>query len=250
MFPIAKTALSLLEISDYWSREIRPSASSNELLSTLVGAWWLGEFRGDSIHSRLQLLKIMFTSKYRDDLGIVFIVGDDPGPAGVELPDGPLEIDVRPQIRVPSSDIDIWDEDASRDAFHDLAEVRAEVTKVSSIDSYREFAVSLASIKLTHEEFNTWCTKRGYDKPKFWKPRDQLVTPQERKTWRAQPGKRLTTATEAAVVRAMNELFPDGKLALIAKVRDALIQDWVTQRTQRTVSSRTIQRTLKKIHFR
>jgi hypothetical protein len=161
MFLITEPALSIGDIA----HEIHPSASSNKLLSTLVGAWWLGEFRGDSIHSRLQLLKIMFSSKYRDDLGIVFIVSDDPGPAGVELPDGSLEIDVRPQIRVPSSDIDTWDEAACRDAFHALAEA----TKRSSIDIYRGFAVFLASIKLTYEEFNTWRAKRGYPKLKFWR---------------------------------------------------------------------------------
>ena len=238
MFPIAKSTPSFREIADYWSREIHPPASSNELLSILVSAWWLGEFRGDSIHSRLQLLKIMFSSKYRDDLGIAFIVGDDPGSPRVELPD---EIDLRPQIRVPSSNVESWDEAACKDAFHALAEK----TEQSLIKSYREFAVILPSIKLTYEEFNTWRAKRGYDEPKFWKPRDQLVTPQERKTWQAKPGKRLTV-TEAAVVRAMNELFPDGETVLIAEARNERIQDRVTHRA---VSSRTIQRTLKKIHF-
>jgi hypothetical protein len=44
MFPIAKPALSLREISDYWSREIWPPASSEELLSTLESAWWWVNF--------------------------------------------------------------------------------------------------------------------------------------------------------------------------------------------------------------
>ena len=103
MLRIAKATLSFLEISDYWSREISPPASSNELLDTLVSAWWLGELRGDSVRSRLELLKTMFTSMDRDDLGIVFIVGDDAGPPPVELPDGFLKVDLRHQIRVPSS---------------------------------------------------------------------------------------------------------------------------------------------------
>jgi hypothetical protein len=166
VFPIAESTLSFGEIADYWSREIRPSASPNELLSTLVSAWWLGELRGDSKHSPLQLLKIMFTSMYRDDLGIVFIVGDDAGPQPVELPDGFLKLDVRPQIRVPSSGIDTWDEAACRNAFHALAEI----TEQSLIESYQELADFLPSIKLTYEEFNTWRRKRGYPKPKFWRP--------------------------------------------------------------------------------
>jgi len=241
MFPIAEATLSLDKIAEYWSREIHPRASSNELLGILVSAWWLGELRGDSVHSRLQLLKMMLTSKYRDDLGIIFIVGNDAGPPPVDLPDESLEIDLRPQIRVPSSNVESLDEAACRDAFHALAEI----TKTSSIKSYWEFGVSLPSIKLTYEEFSTWCAKRSYDVPKFWKSRDQLVPPQERKTWQAKPGKRLTT-TEAAVVRAMNELFPDGKSDLAAKARDELIQDRLTQRT---LTPRTIQRTLEKIHF-
>ena len=179
----------------------------------------------------------MFTSKYRDD-PIIFILGDDAGPPTLELPDGSLQVNVRAEIRVPSSNIDSWDEAACSDAFRALAEL--------PFQSYPGFAIGLSLIKLTYEEFNTWRAKRGYDDAlKFWKPRDQLVTPPKRKTWQAKPGKRLTT-TEAAVVKAMNELFPDGKSDLIAKTRNERIRDRVTHRA---VSSRTIQRTLKKIHF-
>jgi hypothetical protein len=121
MFPIAKAALSIENIANYWSREIDPPASKNELLDNLVSAWWLGELRGDSVHSRLQLLKIMFNSMYRDHLGIIFIVGDDAGPLPVELPDG--SVDLRHQIRVPSDNTENWDEASCRNAFHALAEI-------------------------------------------------------------------------------------------------------------------------------
>jgi hypothetical protein len=260
MFPIAKATLSFLDISNYWSRDIRPPASSNELLSILVSAWWLGELRGDSV-SRLQLLKIMFTSKNRDDLGIVFIVSDDAGPPQVDLPDGSLEIDVRPQIRVPSSNTETWDEAACRDAFHALAQA----TEDFSIDVYREFAVLLPSTKLIYEEFDTWCRSRGYSTPTFWQrphlahrdhtgaaagsddgaPLLSRVAPRkETKAWRAKPRRHLT-ASEIAVVRAMNELSPDGRLDLRAKARDERIKSQLG----RPVSPRTIQRTLKKIHY-
>ena len=87
MFPIGKEALSFREISDYWSREINPPARSEELFRTLETAWWLGELRGDSVHSPLQLLKSMFTSmRHRNDLGIVFLVGNSAGPPPIELP--------------------------------------------------------------------------------------------------------------------------------------------------------------------
>jgi hypothetical protein len=230
MFPIAKAALSLDKIAEYWSREIQPPASWQEIFHTLESAWWLGEFRAHSAHSRLQLLKNMFTSmRHRDDLGIVFIVGDCAGPQ---------EADLRYEIRVPSNNTETWDEAACRGAFQALAEI-------SSTESYPEFVVVLTLIQLSYEEFSTWCTKRVFSMPTFWKPRDQVVAQKERKTWQARPGNRLTIA-EAAVVKAMNKLFPDGKIVLIAKTRNELIQD---QLTQRDVTPRTIQRTLKKIHF-
>jgi len=119
------------------------------------------------------------------------------------------------------------------------------LAKTSSKESYPELTVGFTLTKLSYEEFSTWCIIRGYPVPTFWKPRDQLATPQERKTWQPKPGKRLTT-TEAAVVRAMNEVFPDGKSDLVAKARDELIKNRLTHRA---VSSRTIQRTLEKIHF-
>ena len=236
MFPIAEATLSLREIADYWSREIYPPASWQEIFHTLESAWWLGGLRGNSRRTPLQLLKTMFTSmRHRNDLGIVFIVGDSAAPLPVELPVGSVD---RYGIRVPTSDTESWDEAACKDAFGTLA-------KTCSVESYPEYTPGFSSIQLSYEEFSTWCKKRGFSMPTFWQPRDQAVAQQKRKTWRARPGKHLTT-TEAAVVRAMNELFPDGKSDLAAKARDELIQDRVKHRA---ISSRTIQRTLGKIHF-
>jgi hypothetical protein len=250
MFPITEATLSLHDIAEYWSREIRPPASSNELLGILVSAWWLGELRGDSVHSRLQLLKIMFTSKYRDDLGIVFIVGNDAGPAQVVLPDDePLEVDVRPQIRVPSSNTESWDEAACRDAFHALAEVTKDSSiniyqEFSSINIYREFAVFLPSIKVTYEEFDTWLSSRGYSPPTFWHPRRVAS-----ERWRTKAGKSLA-ASESAVLKAINEIWPDGTIDHKAQVRDNRILTQLKTASQHSVSRRTIERTIQKIHFR
>jgi hypothetical protein len=268
VFPIAKVALSLLEISDYWSREIRPSALPNELLSMLVSAWWLGEFRGDFRHSPLQLLKIMYTSTFRDDLGIVFIVGGGKGPSPVVLPDGSWEIDVRPQIHVPSSNIESWDEAGCRDAFHALAEL----TERSSIESYRHFAVLLPSTKLTYEQFNTWRRMRGYPKPKFWGPRhnkpkssprlqpdpSHRVGKGEDLTRAPKKGGRPPTAHRGApknaatrqpqqerARRVLQALFgsevPDAAV-LPNKHLAAQVNKWLEERKQPPVGQRTIQR--------
>jgi hypothetical protein len=105
----------------------------------------------------------MFISmRDRNDLRIVFIVGDCAGPVPVELPDGSLEFHLH-KIRVPSNDTENWDEAACRDAFQALA-------KTSSKESYPELTFGFTLIQLSYEEFNTWRTNRGYFEPKFWRP--------------------------------------------------------------------------------
>jgi hypothetical protein len=243
MFPITKPALSFGDIADYWSREIHPPASWEETLRTLESAWWLGELRGNSGPTRLQRLKNMFTSmRHRDELGIVFVVGDCAGPRPVELPDGSLQVDLRHQIRVPSNDTESWDEAACTDAFKALA-------KTSSKESYPDLTVGFTLTELSYQEFNAWRAKRAYHEANFWKPQDQLVAPQERKTWQAKP-RCVLSETENAVLKAINEIWPDGILLdHKAKARDERIRDRLGRAQQSTVSVRTIQRTLKKIHF-
>ena len=168
MFPIGKQNLSLLEIADYWSREIRPPASRKELLRLLESAWWLGEIHGDSILIRLELLKRMFQSMGdRTDLGIVFITGEGQEQSTIErLRDGSVVVDVRPQIPLPSTDIGSWDEGNCESAFLALAQT-------ASVESYPEITPALAFIELSFSEFTSWLAKRDFDKPKFWKPQSK-----------------------------------------------------------------------------
>jgi hypothetical protein len=168
-------------------------------------------------------------------------LGECAGPQPVELPDGSSKVDLRHQIRVPSSNPETWDEAACNDAFHTLA-------KTSSKESYLDFTGNFTLIELTYPEFNSWRAKRGYHEANFWKPRDQLVAPQERKTWQAKPGCVLSEA-ENAVLKVINEIWPDGILDHKAKARDERIRDRLRHTQQSTVSARTIQRTLKNIHF-
>jgi hypothetical protein len=236
MFPIAKAALSFGEVADYWAREIHPPASWEEIFRTLERAWWLGELRGNSGPTRLQRLKNMFTSmRHRDDLGIAFVVGDCADPGAVGLPDG-SQVDLRHKIRVPSNDPESWEEAACTHAFQALA-------KTSSKESYPDLTVGFTLTELSYQEFNAWREKRGYHEANFWKP------PQERETWQAKPGCLLSKA-EIAVLRAINEICPDGILDRTAKARDQRILEQLEIAKQGGVATRTIQRTLRKIHFR
>jgi hypothetical protein len=165
MFPIGDATLPFREIANCWSREIQPPASRNELLRVLESAWWLDEIRGKSRWSRLEFLKGMYRPLHdRDDLGIVFLVGEDAAKSRVEeLPDGGALVDLRRQIPLPSGDVDTWDESTCSDAFRALAQT-------SSTESYPDVTPVFASIELGHGEFIRWAAKRGFSKPRFWKP--------------------------------------------------------------------------------
>jgi hypothetical protein len=247
MFPIAKSVLSFGEISDYWSREISPPASSKELFQILEAAWWLGELLGDSVPSPLEMLKKMFTSmRHRAELGIVFVVGNSTGPHPIQSPDGSMTVDTRPQIRVPSSNTDTWDESSCRDAFQALAET-------CSLDSYPELAITTAWIPLSYDEFTRWREKCGYPAPTFWQPRskksEQQSEASRKKRWNPAPGKSLTPA-EQAIMEALNTICPNGKLKYItAQTRNERINEEVVRQHQRAVAPRTINRALEKLVY-
>jgi|SoiMethySBSTD1v2_1073268.scaffolds.fasta_scaffold337466_1 hypothetical protein len=103
----------------------------------------------------------MFRSTYKDDLGVVFVVGDAEGPPA----NGSLKIHLY-EIHVPSTNTDNWNEAACKEAFQELAKI----TKELLFKQYREFAIFLPSIELTFEDFDGWRKKRGYEQPKFWRP--------------------------------------------------------------------------------
>ena len=90
------------------------------------------------------------------------------------------------------------------------------MAKTSSNESYPDLTAYFTLIELSYDEFNNWREKRGFHEPNFWEP------PQERETWQAKPGCLLSKA-EIAVLRAINEIWPDGILDRTAKARDQRI---------------------------
>jgi hypothetical protein len=244
MFPIAKATLSFFDISKYWSQEIHPPASQKELLHTLERAWWLGELRGESADSPFTLLKKLFTSMHHTgDPGIVFVVGDDSGPVPVQSPDGSVEVDVRQQIHVPSNNIESWDETSCRNAIQELAEAYSlDILDLDGLD----LAVGLPWVLLTYEQFTTWLRKCGYPEPTFWRPR---LNNAQKKRWKARRGETLTPHEEA-VVRVLNQIWPDGDSDHKAKARNSRINECLANEHHKSaVSPRTIQRTIAKVYF-
>jgi len=229
MFPIGKSKLSLREIANYWAREIQPPASRNELLQKLEAAWWLGQIRGDSVKSRLDLLKHMLAMYDGDDARIVFLVENFDEPQPKQLPDGSVPVDVPHRIYLPSRDKNTWDESNCEDAFQSLAQT-------SSTESYPEMTPGLAWIELTFEEFTNWLLAEGYAKTKFWKPLP--ATNQLKRAKRGGP------SIERAQ-RAIEMLFPDGvpdQALLPNKTLCGRVGEWLKTSGLSKISNDTILR--------
>jgi hypothetical protein len=162
MFPISADYLPLREIADYWSREIKPAATLLELLRVLESAWWRGEIVGEVGVSRLALIKHLFQSSH--DFGIVFVLGDESGlPSITEVPDGTVEVDIRPRIGVPSTDPVRWNDTDCAPAYESLA-----ATPVLASDA--TIGPVLSGINLSYREFTHWLERRHYGRPTFWAP--------------------------------------------------------------------------------
>jgi hypothetical protein len=167
MLPLTADKLSFREIAKFWSREIHPHASRDELVDTLEAAWWRGEVVGTAATTRLQLLRSMFAQRASPSFeGIVFVTPDDAGRSAVtERANGEVWVDVAPRITVPR-ETDQWTEESCAGAFEALA-------KSPSREHFPALSVSLHFIELTREEFFRWVKRRGFYVPTFW--RDQAA---------------------------------------------------------------------------
>ncbi len=162
MFPISAATLPLVKIADYWSREIEPPASRDELLALLELAWWLGELRGSSWDNRLQLLTKMFEKRGEPELqSVAFVSPNDAGPpTEIPLPDGGIV--VRQIVSVPDT-AQNWTEASCIDAFEALA-------SLPSQEYFPLFSYSICFIDVTYDEFCSWIGYQGFHAPGFWKP--------------------------------------------------------------------------------
>lgn len=251
MFPIPfEQALRFIEIADYWSRE-KPSASARELRDTISKAWWRGELVAANGPSRVHVLKTIY-SKCADH--IAFAIPGAPEPQCSRLlDDGGVEVYRLVTVPLPNARPDTWIDANCGEAFNAIAEAWHE-------KAFDLLALEVPFIVLTRSEFIQWIDKYKYERPTFWGRtsededqqgptnetvrRNSLHTP--KKSWKAKAGKKLTPCEEA-VLKAISDFWPDGRLAHKAKHRDELINKHLANSGK--VAPRTIQRTLRKIEF-
>jgi hypothetical protein len=243
MFPIpSERELSIIDIALYWSREISPPASAQELRDTISKAWWSGDLIATNSPSRLSVLRHYYS---RSAKFIAFIIPNtEEPPQWVADEDGVMEF-VRPlRVPVPNANPDTWTVANCESAFDAIAKQWNE-----ALISPSESAPIFLDIVLTSSEFFEWINTIGYTRPTFWS--DALEKSGDgRHRWHAKPGnKNKLTQHEEAVLSALNALFPSGELAHKAKQRNTRIKDFLKNSGRGSVETRTIQRALAKITF-
>jgi hypothetical protein len=137
-----------------------------ELLQSLESAWWRGEIVGEASVSRLELIRHLFKSTH--DFGVVFVVGDQPGPPEItESPDGNADLDRRPRVKVPSSDMQTWNDTNCGLAYQSLVQDPVLVKDPVLVED-PVIGPVLCGIKLRRAAFMQWLSLRGYALPTFW----------------------------------------------------------------------------------
>jgi hypothetical protein len=251
MFPLSAEKLPLLEIADFWSREIKPPASHKELLALLESAWWQGQLKGNSALNRLQFLKKMFESRHEPHMhSVVFVTPNDAGPTTETwLAEGGVVVDVRPRIRVPG-ETDDWTESSCSGAFETLA-------SSPSHEHFPELSMGLCFIDLTFEEFFGWVQTRGFETPKFWKQGNEKDAPRIMEKaiavkriipQQSENGLTGTGKVGKVIQNIFHKRFAKGlPIGMSSAERNEIVQDEAAKILGFKPHIRTIQRTIAKI---
>jgi hypothetical protein len=222
MFPIPSgQTLSFIDIADYWSREIKPSASQHELRSTISKAWWRGELVAANGPNRVQLLRALYL-KCAECIAFSIPGAPEP-PCSRVLDDGRVEVYLLPRIPLPNAQPDTWIDANCAEAFNAIAEAWDE--KVFSL-----LAIEVPFIVLTRSEFIQWIDKCRYKRPTFWGSTSEDEDQQQptNETVRRKPTKpvqyRIQRAVEALAKERSGKFPPEG---MPIYERDRLITEWL-----------------------
>lgn len=221
MFPIPSgRKLSFVEIAKYWSREISPSASPQELRDAISKAWWRGELVAANGLSRLSVLRGYYL-KSADFIAFVVLGMEEP-PQWRSVNDGAVEF-VRP-LRVPLSNADskTWTDANCAEAFEAVAEQWNEAIISPSTPIFLD-------VVLTQTEFLKWIDTYGYKRPTFWGNASEAVDEQQPADNTAQrilsPTKRRPTLVQYA--EHVKEVQKQGKNKVIPTREEDI--EWARQ---------------------
>jgi hypothetical protein len=165
VYPIpAKIRLTLCDIANHWSGEIKPHMDTSEVLNGLAKAWWRGELTATNGPSRPKMLWALYKD-YQDR--IAFVVPGLQEPAIFEvLPDGGVRVLRLWTVPLPNFQPDSWDDTNCAEAFEAVAEAWR-------YERFELVAISVCFIELTVAEFRSWIVDSPYPTPTFWQIEDE-----------------------------------------------------------------------------
>jgi hypothetical protein len=152
VFPVPSSQpLSFPKIADYWSREMKPPTSRDELFDFLVKAWWRGDLLASGAE-RVDVLKAIHNNPpswitFEDDQQIR------------ELPNGVVE--VRRFVPLPKSNPDSWTDDDCTEAFQVIAEIW-------DSSDFELFVPVVWGLQLREDEYTRWVKSCTHQRGSFW----------------------------------------------------------------------------------
>jgi hypothetical protein len=164
MLPIAQPVLSLEEIAERWSREMRGIYTSDEIFGRFLAEFWRGRLHvtganGVNKVDRLAFLKIVNRRRAHPGFTLIESAEERP-PASETLPDGSVRVDMTSYITVPS-DAASWTDELLEAAYAHLATM--------SFENFSDLIKpGFAAFCTTREALGTYCEAMGYDPPLFW----------------------------------------------------------------------------------
>lgn len=155
----AKRDLSLFEIAELWSREIKLLRTQSDLLEDLGKAWWRGEFQSRTEVTRLKALRALFHTR-RAELPF-WVEGSEKPQTTWEHPDGSVDVLLLSPVPVPSADPGAWVDGECLSAY----EVIAQDWPNEAFDIVDPV---VRGVILTSQDFAGWVANFGYSQPTFW----------------------------------------------------------------------------------
>ena len=155
----AKRDLSLFEIAELWSREIKLLRTQSELLEDLGKAWWRGEFQSRTEVTRLKALRALFRTR-QAELSF-WVEGSEMPRTTWEHPDGSVDVLRLSPIPVPSADPGAWVDGECLSAYAAIAQDWPD-------EAFDIVEPVVRGIILTSQDFACWVANFGYSQPTFW----------------------------------------------------------------------------------
>ena len=163
MIPLPASVLSLCDIAEHWSREIRNIRTTYEIFDELLSSFWNGTLdvtgaTGEHKVDRHAILKIL--KRCREHPGFKLIENAESILVIEQAPSGNILVDTTNYIILPANE-STWTHEVVEAAYVRLA-------KMSFADFDELIRPGFIALSTTREALRSYCKALGYPLPRFW----------------------------------------------------------------------------------